>query len=60
MISQNLNKSNAKKTTFFISYDVMLKYICVKKYTLYHIKKCKHIQKIIEFLKNLYEICSIY
>jgi len=33
MVSQNSKKSNTKETTFFFSYDVMLKiYFCVKKY----------------------------
>jgi hypothetical protein len=31
MVDQNPKKSNAKKITFFISYDVMLEYICAKK-----------------------------
>jgi hypothetical protein len=31
MVGQNPKMSNAKKTIYFISYDVMLKYICAKK-----------------------------
>jgi len=49
-----------QKTRFFYVYDVMLKYICVKEYTSQHTKKCKYIQKIIEMIFNLYEICYIY
>ncbi len=30
MISQNPKKSNAKETTLFILYDVMLQYICAE------------------------------
>ncbi len=33
MIGQNPKKLNAKKTTFFISYDAMFEYICVNKNT---------------------------
>jgi hypothetical protein len=50
-----------KKINFFISYDVMLKYICAKNmYVTQHPKKCKYIQKMIKMIFNLYEICSIY
>jgi hypothetical protein len=30
MVGQNPKKLNAKKTIYFISYDVMLEYICAK------------------------------
>jgi hypothetical protein len=46
--------------TFFISYDVMLKYICAKKYTSQCTKKCKYIQEMIEIIFNIYETCDIY
>jgi hypothetical protein len=50
-------KSNAKKTTlFFISYDMMLKYICSKKNTLQCIKKYKYTQKRIEMILSFYKI----
>jgi len=38
----------------------MLKYICAKKNTSQHTKKCNYIQKRIEMVFNLYEICNIY
>jgi hypothetical protein len=38
----------------------MLKYICAKKYTSHHTKKCKYIQKMIKMIFNLSEICDIY
>ncbi len=49
-MSQNANKSNAKENAFFISYDMMLKYIAQKESTLQHIQKCKYIQKIVEMI----------
>jgi len=53
-------RSKMQKTRFFYVYDVMLEYICAKEYTSQHTKKCKYIQKIIEMIFNLYEICYIY
>jgi hypothetical protein len=48
------------KLHFFISYDVMLEYICAKKYMLQCTKKCKYIQEMIEMIFNIYEVCDIY
>jgi hypothetical protein len=48
-----------KNYIFKISYDVMLKYIWVKKCTSQSIKKCKYAQEMIEMIFNLYEICNI-
>jgi hypothetical protein len=60
MESQNRKKSNAKKITFFHSYDVMLDRFVPKICTSHHIKKCEYIQKIIEMIFNIYEIYSMY
>jgi hypothetical protein len=65
MVGQNPKKSNANETTFFISYDVTLKYICtiyiyVTCTQKYHTKNSKYIQERIEMIFNLYEIFSIY
>jgi hypothetical protein len=48
------------KKLFFILYDVMLKYICVKQYMSQHILKYKYFLKIIEIIFNIYEICKYY
>jgi hypothetical protein len=48
------------KLYIFISYDVMLEYICAKKYVSQCTKKCKYIQEMIEIIFNIYEICDIY
>jgi hypothetical protein len=65
MTCQNPKKSNPKEISFFISYDVMLKYICTKNIYVtctlkYHTKKSKYIQERIKMIFNLYEIFSIY
>jgi hypothetical protein len=61
MTCQNPKKSNAKEISFFISCDVMLKYICTKNiYVTCTQKKSKYIQERIEMIFNLYEIFSIY
>jgi hypothetical protein len=61
MIGQNPKKSNVEQTKFFISYDVMLEYICAKNmYVTQHTKKCKYIQKMIKLIFNFYKICNIY
>jgi hypothetical protein len=47
----------------YLSYfiDFMLKYICAKNiYITNLLKKCKHIQKMIEMIFNIYEICTMY
>jgi hypothetical protein len=41
MVGPNIKKSNVEETTFFISYDVMLKYIYTKKCMSQCIKKQK-------------------
>jgi hypothetical protein len=38
----------------------MLEYICAKKIMSHCHKKWKYIQKMIEMIFNLYEICNIY
>jgi hypothetical protein len=43
MVGQNSKKLNAKETTFFISYDVMLEYICAKKIIHHNILKIANI-----------------
>jgi hypothetical protein len=48
-----------KKLQFLISYDVMQKYICAKKYMSQCTKICKYIYEMIEIIFNLYEICNI-
>jgi len=65
MTCQNLEKPNAKEISFFISYDVMLKYICTKNIYVtctlkYHTKKSKYIQERIEIIFNYYKFLSIY
>ncbi len=45
MVSPNTKKSNVKKITFFISYDVMLEYIYTKNYMSQRIKKWKYTKK---------------
>jgi hypothetical protein len=47
MIGQNPKKSNVKKTTFFISYDVMFKYICMKKNTHKILKHANILKKLL-------------
>jgi hypothetical protein len=61
MVGQNPNKSNSKEITFLnlIWCDVKV-YLCQKIYTSHHIKKCTNIQKMIEMIFSLYEICNIY
>jgi hypothetical protein len=49
-----------KKLHIFISYDVMLEYICVKNNTSQRIKKCKYNQEMIEMIFDIVEICEIY
>jgi hypothetical protein len=43
MVGQNSKKSNARETTFFISYDVMLEYICAKNIIHHNILKIANI-----------------
>jgi len=53
MVGQNPKKIMLRKFHFFISYDVMLGYICAKKNTPHSIKKYKYIHEMIELIFNL-------
>jgi hypothetical protein len=48
-----------KKITFFISYDMMLEYVCAKKKHKNVLKKYKF-QEMIEIISNFYEFFNIY
>jgi hypothetical protein len=60
MVDYNTKNSIAKKIIFSNLYCEVPKYICGKKSMSLYIKKCKYIQKMIEMIFSLYEICSIY
>jgi hypothetical protein len=54
-----LKEIECKKATFiYISYDVMLKYICAKKKSYNILKKYKYIKKRIKMILNIYKIYS--
>jgi hypothetical protein len=46
-----------KKLHYFIWYNVVLKYMCVKKKTSQHMKKWKYILEMVEIIYNLYKMC---
>jgi hypothetical protein len=50
----------SKKLNFFISYDVMLNYICTKSGMSQCKKKCKFVQEMIEMIFNVYKTYMIY
>jgi hypothetical protein len=49
-----------QKNYNFISYDVMLKYICTRKMSSQCLKKYKYTQEMIEMIFNIYESYNIY
>jgi len=50
----------SKKQKKFISYDVMLNYICTKSGMSQCKKKCKYVQEMIEMIFNVYKTYIIY
>jgi len=60
MVDYNTKNLIAKKIHFSNLCCEVAKYICGKKRMSLCTKKCKYIQKMIEMIFSLYEICSIY
>jgi hypothetical protein len=59
MVDYNTKNSITKKIFQLIMCNSKIIFV-TKKCTLIRTKKCKYIQKMIEMIFNLYEICSIY